>query len=241
MMLLRRALQSIPANHDLQTEMQITVEEPGMLWMNFLAGGMSQVRGEDSLSVISLVGPMGMNEVEEFALKDGATWQPDHEGTWKQAKGGPGLLGESMFPVPAPVPVTGVDLGPELLSALMLEAWLGEQRTEGNTTLQDVHLTLNFGPLLAAISGEQAGAQRGPDGQPVAAASMMPEMVMERANMTLTIDLATGRLVSRQLDMALFMLMPRDAESNLAMRLQLYMKETITPNASPIAWPEGIK
>lgn len=239
--LLTRALQSLPANHDLQTEMQMVLEEPGMLWMAFVSEGMKQVRGEDTLEISSVRGPMGLQEVQGTALKNGFSYL-NLEGTWQKVQGDPGLLGaQSMLPIPAPVPVTQADLELELLSMLMVEARLGEQRTEGNTTLQDLHLTLDFSPLLAAMSEAGAGPERGLDGQPMEIDEAMPQMLMEGSEMTLTVDLATGRLVSRQLDLALFMLIPMDEAKILGMRLEVHARDLITPNEKPIAWPEGLK
>lgn len=235
MQMLAEALKPGPDNVDVHSEMRIVIEEPEMLWMAYITTGERQVRGKDSLVVTTMKGPFGMRETEESAVKGGKRYMKVGEG-WRE-EFSVGLGGPSTMPFPAPVPLSQDDLGLELLSFLTVEARLGEQRTEGTATLQDLHLTLNFGQLFSAM----AGAERGPDGEPSGLDEGMPEFLIEDSTAMLTVDLGTGRVVSQQVDLALFVILPITDDTPTGMRMEIHARESITPNSTPIVWPAGLK
>lgn len=243
--LLSRAFKLNPANQDVQAKMQITLDEPGYFWVTLFGESESKLRGKDMLTTVKLDGPLMIKEQMGMAMKDGQAYL-QFGGMW--------------MPIPdqgfAPFETGVLDqmvAKPEQQYEMMLgaaaEVRMGEQRNTSHTTLQDIHLTIDFGALLKGLEPTY-GMERDSAGNPLAAPEPdMPELTVERANVTFTIDLKTGQFVQQQIDIAIWVIMPNESSlmgtplpkgSDMGIRITVQGKSVHTPNNGPILWPAQI-
>lgn len=241
--LLAKALQPAGPDLDVHSEMQMRLEEQGLFWVNLNVTADSQVRGKDSLTTVKVEGPIILKDQQAIAVKDGKVWVKTGD-TWEEDLYGhdQGIMGEfgPLMPLPAP---DQAEMASQMLMALVVKASVGEQRTEGSANVQDVHLVLDLGSLMAPAMG----MGRRPDGSPAMEPDPdVPQFIIEQATATITVDLATGRALSQRVDVIITIAGPVPTMSGpsetipVAVRLEVHAKASTTPNATPIAWPEAL-
>lgn len=238
MQLLTKAMETANPNRDIQSEIKVVVEEKDYFWVTFSVKADTQVRGKDTLTVLQMQGPLMLKESTSSAVKEGKKYSLV-DGVWEEDPYGFGAsdpVSELNRLMPMPMMIPDGDLAVQFLTALALEARAGEQRTVGNTPVQDIHLTLDFGPLIAPLMG----GGRLPTGAP-APSEEMPEFIIEKASTVVTVDLISGRVVSQTLDLAIYVEVPTSETVTSGLRLELHASDMNTPNDTPIAWPEGIE
>lgn len=247
MQLLAQALNPAEADRDSHAEMTVRLEEPDYFWVNFHVAADSQVRGKDSLTTMSIQGPLVLKESGGIAVKNGKVWNLEG-GTWEENTFGQsnGMLGD-LAPMLGMAAMSGPEasgLAQQMFMTMLVEARAGEQRTEGAATVQDVHVVVDLGGLMGPLMG---GGGRRPDGTPITAPDPdMPEIIFEKALVTVTVDLATGRAVGTQFHVLATIAgeMPGltpGSEIMTSMRMEVLVKESNTLNSTPIAWPEAIQ
>lgn len=220
MALLHKSTTAAPTHFDM-TLTQVMQLQDGVMTVDMTTESTGQVRGTEVLMTMkmkSLMLPPDFGNTA-IAIKDGKQYISMAGSPWEAIPGMP-----DMAELTSQAALLGQNA--EMLEKMVVEAHLGESRTENGRTLQDVLVTYDLNQVLAMFGSLL------PEGSTEA----VEQLQFDQVKVVLTIDAETGAVTAQSADFAL-----RVSAEGVTVRMSIQQTVTMTESTTPIEWPEGLK